>query len=140
MQIKDLTTDAEILAAYPVMKELRPKLASAQELLDKVRRQQAQGYVLTAALEGGVPVALAGWRELEMLHQGPHIYVDDLVTLEARRSQGHGQALLEHLAQKARAKGLSALTLDSGTQRTRAHRFYLRERFDITSFHFVRPL
>jgi len=32
------------------------------------------------------------------------------------------------------------LDLDSGTQRTDAHRFYLRERMSITSLHFTLPL
>jgi hypothetical protein len=30
--------------------------------------------------------------------------------------------------------------LDSGTRRTDAHRFYLRERMDITAFHFTKKL
>lgn len=140
MTIQDLISEAEIKAAFPVMVQLRPGLKDADDFLVRVRRQQAQGYHLTALMEQGKPVALAGWREMEFLFCGPHIYVDDLVTDEAARSRGHGKALLEHLAALGRSRGHSVLTLDSGTHRKDAHRFYLRERFDIASFHFSRAL
>lgn len=41
---------------------------------------------------------------------------------------------------RTRPCGCHELDLDSGTHRTGAHRFYLRERFDIVAFHFARPL
>lgn len=49
-----------------------------------------------------------------------------------------GPALLANLAQRAAAAGCRILDLDSGTQRADAHRFYMREGFVITSFHFAR--
>jgi hypothetical protein len=36
----------------------------------------------------------------------------------------------------ARSRGCNGMELDSGTHRTRAHRFYFREGFLITSFAF----
>ena len=48
MTIRDAATDEEILAAYPVMAELRPHLIR-DEFVERVRRQQASGYVLTTA-------------------------------------------------------------------------------------------
>ena len=68
------------------------------------------------------------------------MYVDDLVTDEANRSSGAGMALLGHLQELAVARECEKLVLDSGTQRTRAHAFYFREGFAISSFHFVKPL
>jgi GNAT superfamily N-acetyltransferase len=66
--------------------------------------------------------------------------VDDLITDEARRSSGVGRALLGYLEQKARAAGFDNLTLDSGTQRLQAHKFYFREGMAVTSFHFMKKL
>jgi GNAT superfamily N-acetyltransferase len=68
------------------------------------------------------------------------VYVDDLVTDEASRSLGHGSALLHWVEEFGRARGCTELHLDSGVQRTGAHRFYLRERMDIVFFHFKKAI
>ncbi len=62
------------------------------------------------------------------------------MTAAVERSTGVGHALVAHLETHARAAGCHELNLDSGTHRTGAHRFYLRERFDIVAFHFTRLL
>jgi GNAT superfamily N-acetyltransferase len=67
---------------------------------------------------------------------GRALYVDDLVTLESERSQGHGDALLDWLTEEARRRQCVVLHLDSGTHRHGAHRFYLRKRMHISSYHF----
>ncbi|KPC91164.1 GCN5 family acetyltransferase, partial [Streptomyces sp. NRRL F-6602] len=67
-------------------------------------------------------------------------YVDDLVTAEAARSTGAGRELVAYLEDRARELDCRVLDLDSGTQRTDAHRFYLRERFSISAFHFGKLL
>lgn len=64
----------------------------------------------------------------------------DLVTDSARRSRGHGKALLHSLIQRARDEGCRALDLDSGVQRFDAHRFYLANRMIISSHHFTLKL
>ena len=84
----------------------------------------------------GVPRAYAGWRVLEFLASGRHVYVDDLVTDATARSQGLGAALLDWLKAEARRLGCTRLQLDSGTQRKDAHAFYLREGLRIEGFHF----
>jgi GNAT superfamily N-acetyltransferase len=71
-------------------------------------------------------VALAGFRLLECLATGKTLYVDDLVTREDRRSKGHGEILMRWLEDRARTAGCQTFSLDSGTQRTGAHRFYFR--------------
>ena len=79
-----------------------------------------------------------GFRDCEMLHRNQSFYVDDLVTLPDVRSKGYGAILLDWLEARAKREGKGNIHLDSGTQRVHAHRFYLRQRFVITSFHFVK--
>ena len=62
------------------------------------------------------------------------------MTDERQRSRGVGRALMEHLQELAQAAGCEAATLDSGTQRTQAHKFYFREGMVVSSFHFRKPL
>jgi ribosomal protein S18 acetylase RimI-like enzyme len=120
-------SDAEVLACFPLMRQLRPHLASAEDFLARVRRQASEGYRLLVAWEDGTPVALGGYRIVEMLVRGRFLYVDDLVTTEAARGRGLGALVLRALAGEARAAGLPALVLDTAADNTSAHRFYERE-------------
>jgi GNAT superfamily N-acetyltransferase len=132
-----MESDSDISACFQLMAQLRTHLASPEDFVACVRRQQAQaGYRLAAVEADGRPVALAGFRIGEYLAWGKAMYVDDLVTHAEVRSQGHGGALLDWLIETARREGCEQLHLDSGVQRFDAHRFYLMKRMRITSHHF----
>lgn len=133
--VKIAQTDAEILALYPVMRELRTHLAEA-DFLPQVNRQAAHGYRLAYLEENGAVVAVAGFHIAEALAWGKYMYVCDLVTNLAARSSGHGKALLDFLKAHAREAGCAQLHLDSGVQRFSAHKFYLREGMIISCHHF----
>jgi GNAT superfamily N-acetyltransferase len=132
-------TDAEIAACHAVMRELRPHVAEG-DFVARVRRQERSGYRLAYLERAGRPRAAAGFRLGETLAWGRFLYVDDLVTLADERSRGHGAALLRWLEDLARAEGCAEFHLDSGVQRTDAHRFYRREGLDVTSYHFSRKV
>jgi len=139
MSIRIATTDAEIAACYPVMRELRPQLAEEQ-FLSRIRAQEKAGYRLAFVEESSAPVAVAGFRVEENLAWGRFLYVDDLVTLATHRSSGYGAALLSWLNEYASAHGCLQLHLDSGIQRRDAHRFYEREGMQMLYLHFARDI
>ncbi len=139
MSIRLAETDGEIAACFPVMQQLRLHL-NAETFVARVRSQERAGYRLAWVEAEGRPVAVAGFRILEMLATGRFLYVDDLVTLESTRSRGHGATLLRWLLQRAAAEDCVSLQLDSGVQRKDAHRFYEREGLRIVSYHFDRPI
>ena len=136
MNIRLAETDPDIARCFSVMVQLRPKLAEA-EFVARVRRNATEGYRL-AFLEDdhGFVRSVAGFRCMDRLHAGRVLYVDDLVTDEASRSHGYGDALFDWLVAHARTQRCALLTLDSGTHRVDAHRFYLRKRMKISCFHF----
>ena len=80
--------------------------------------------------------AVAGYRVVEMLYCGRILVVDDLVTDASVRARGHGKALLTWLKDEGKRQGCGQVHLDSRVQREDAHRFYFREGFAITCFHF----
>ncbi|MBF4135901.1 GNAT family N-acetyltransferase [Streptomyces albidoflavus] len=130
-----LTTDA-----LPVLTELRPHL-TPRLLEDVYATGHPQGLRFTALYDiAGRCVAVAGWRVIANTSAIRKLYVDDLVTAEAARSTGAGRELVAYLEDRARELDCRVLDLDSGTQRTDAHRFYLRERFSIRAFHFSKLL
>ena len=133
-------SDDEIRACFPVMAQLRPHLIDT-EFLARVRSMESESYQLAFLKDPtGVVRSVAGLRRMNMLFSGRTVYVDDLVTDTSARSQGYGDQLMDWLIAYARAQGFDEFSLDSGTQRVDAHRFYLRKRMKISCFHFSLPL
>ena len=119
--------------AEKVHRQLRPHLH--EDYMEKMWRV-LEGARMALAVEPDVVVGLAVYRWYENTFDGIKFYVDDLVTDETRRSMGVGHALIEHLEGVARNLGANGIMLDSGTQRTQAHKFYFREGFVIPAFNF----
>lgn len=144
MEIVDVTDAGGAVArpdwlarAEPVHRELRPFPEPYATVMERVF---AGGGRMRLVAVGGEVASVAVWRSYENTVAGRLLYVDDLVTASIHRSKGAGAAMLRSLEQTARELGCRTLELDSGTQRRRAHAFYLRERMEITSFHFVKVL
>ena len=134
------TTDDELRECYPVIVELRPHIDTVEKFIAQVHRQRELGFQLAYIRDETRVRAVAGYRIDEALAWGKFMYVYDLVTSALCRSHGYGKELLDWLADVARQHQCGQLHLDSGVQRFDAHRFYLRERMDITSHHFAKKL
>jgi len=135
--IKEMTTESEIKATFPVMKQLRTHLTEDKYVEMVQRQRELHNYHVVAVIEDEQIQAVAGYRISECLSFGHFLYVDDLITDERARSKNHGKQLMAWLVDEAKKHGCGQLHLDSGVQRHAAHRFYLRERMDITCYHFA---
>jgi len=124
--------------AETVHRQLRPQLMPNYQ--EQMLRVFANGGRMLVAVDDGEVLGLTVWRYLEKTFSRSELYIDDLVTDAGHRSAGVGKALLGWCEAKAHALGCTQLTLDSGTPRLKAHKFYFREGLQITSFHFVKPL
>jgi GNAT superfamily N-acetyltransferase len=123
--------------AEAVHRQLRPHLPA--DYAAKMTRVLNSARMALVA-DGETVLGLAVYRWHENTFDGMKFYIDDLVTDDARRSEGVGHALITHLAEVARKLGAGGLVLDSGTQRTQAHKFYFREGFVIPAFNFKKSL
>ncbi len=132
----ELLEREKLSRAFFVHRQLRPNLPEGSAYIDKMQRIFASGGRMLLAMAKDDVVGLGVYRVFEDTANGIKFYVDDLVTDESRRGRGIGRRLLAEFEDRARNAGASGITLDSGTQRTRAHRFYFREGFFITSFNF----
>jgi len=124
--------------AEPVHRQLRESLPA--DYAGRMAVVFANGARMSLAVQGEAVRGLAVWRVVENTYEGRRLYVDDLVTDAAQRSRGVGKFLIAQLEACAHVLGCNVLTLDSGTQRTAAHRFYFREGFVIPSFCFRKTL
>jgi len=118
-------------------RDFRPHIpGSYRDYMDAVL---ANGGEMAVAVVGDRVVGIAVFRLL-LSTFGRRLYVDDLVVDEAERSSGHGRLLLDWCADEGRRRGAHHLDLESGTHRTRAHRFYFREGMTIFGFSFRKTL
>jgi GNAT superfamily N-acetyltransferase len=123
-----------LVLAESVHRQLRPQLSP--DYIGKMQAVFASGGEMCIVIQDERVVGVAVFRCFQNTHAGHKFYVDDLVTDEASRSSGVGHALLVFLEKLARSRGCNSMELDSGTHRTRAHKFYFREGFVIQSFAF----
>jgi GNAT superfamily N-acetyltransferase len=106
----------------PTWDEERARLALAEAVVSP------QSSVLVAADGNALVGFCTAYLELNSVRFGQRCWVEDLAVHPDRRSQGIGVALLDAAKDWARGAGATHLELDSGLDRTDAHRFYERER------------
>jgi ribosomal protein S18 acetylase RimI-like enzyme len=133
-------SDADIVASFPVLHQLRPHLVDEAETLARVRRQQEEGYRLLVAMDGDRVVGAAGYRFQENLIRGRFVYVDDLIVHETIQRQGLGARLLDEVAGIAKEAGRDWFVLDTALSNTLGQRFYFRWGLLSTGLHFARRL
>ena len=126
--------DKLLASAEAVHRQLRPHLPADYGV--RMKEVFAGGAEMAVALVDGAVVGITVFRILEKTHSGRDLYCDDLVTDEKRRSSGVGRALMRYMEDICRERACDTFSLDSGTWRQQAHKFYFREGMTITSFHF----
>ncbi|HMF70156.1 MAG TPA: GNAT family N-acetyltransferase [Flavitalea sp.] len=124
---------------WDVIQLLRPHL-SYESYLEMATEMLSTGYQVAFVEVNGKPVSAIGYRHLQFLFNGKHIYVDDLSTLAEHRGKGYAGRLLDYVVEEAAGNGYNSVTLDSGFQRQVAHRLYLNKGFVISSFHFMKQI
>ncbi|KAG9401184.1 hypothetical protein AC1031_009938 [Aphanomyces cochlioides] len=129
-----------LIKAEAVHRELRPQLDEAY--LDQLTEIFDQGGELLLAIDNTseVVVGVSLFRVYRDTFNGRKLYVDDLVTAASERSKGIGHVLMAWLKEEGVRRRAVNLVLDSGCQRTNAHRFYFREGLVITCFNFKHEL
>lgn len=128
-------SDADLRSVSSVLLQLRPAFDKAS-LVAQIKAQMSLGYRVAFVETDGEVLCVAGFVVGLKLAWGKHLYVDDLVTAEGKRSRGAGATMIRWLKSHAKSLGCTQLHLDSGVQRFAAHRFYLREGFIISAHHF----
>lgn len=141
VQLREMTVEDDLLVCVPVMRVLRPHLeADDVAVVDRIRRQMAQGYRLLAIFDGTTVVALAGFRLQENLVFGRFLYVDDVVVDPDARRQGHAESLLDAVREIAVASGQDVLALDTALSNTGAQRVYHRCGYETVAYHLIQRL
>lgn len=134
MEIRRLTKDdlPSLLRLYRQLspEDEFPSAGSAQEIWQRIEAQESIIYL--GAVEAGEVVATCFLVIIPNLcHGGQNIcLVENVVTDEKCRRMGLGWKVIAEAVRIAREKGCYKVMLQSGSQRTGAHRFYEEIGFD----------
>jgi hypothetical protein len=120
--------------AERVHRQLRPEIPAP--FVESMGRVFDGGGRMMVAVYAGEIAGAAVFRVHENTSAGLRLYVDDLVVDEEARSRGIGRTMLNWLEGEAIRRGCTAVELDSGTHRDRAHRFYFCAGYSIRTFGF----
>ncbi|HEY4165661.1 MAG TPA: GNAT family N-acetyltransferase [Reyranella sp.] len=94
---------------------------------------------IAVAEQGGALLALA-YVTFAASAPVPFAIVEDLIVSPGARGRGVGKAMLDWIAEEARARGVRRLFLESGIDNERAHDFFEREGFRPTSVVMMKSL
>ena len=92
-EILECHTLEEATALYPVIRQLRRRLTIV-EFLDRFQKAKHGGYRLFYAKLSDSITGAIGFRTLDDLRWGHHLYIDDLIVDECIQGKGIGNALL----------------------------------------------
>lgn len=104
-------------ASIPTPAELQ-KLLDSPSVLILARAPNADGEIVGAATLG-----------VFRAPSGVHAHVEDVIVDEAKRGQGIGEALVNHLLQIAREMGLKGVSLTCNSRRVAANALYQKMGF-----------
>lgn len=121
--------------------QLRPAIQDLHAYMAMIKTIIEEGaQLLLVQDEQQQYAALALFRMHHNTYQGKLFFLDDLVVNEHTRASGVGSQVITHLETYARQQGCQYLSLDSGTFRTRAHKFYYMNNYIADCFHFAKKL
>lgn len=139
--IKELESTGDLLAAFPVMKQLRTHLDETAYLELVKEAKEKDSYRILALQAGNEIISVIGFKPMITLYYGRFVWVCDLVTDRNRRSGGSGQKLLDYVHGWAKENSYTSVALSSGLQREDAHRFYEEKmEYDRVSYVFRKVL
>ena len=134
MEIRRLT-EADVPSLMRLYRQLSPadefpSAEAAQEIWQRIEAQE--NIIYLGAVEAGEVVSTCFLVIIPNLCHGgqPLCLVENVVTDAAYRRQGLGRKVLAEAIRIAREKGCYKVMLQSGCQRTGAHRFYEEIGFD----------
>ena len=137
--IRELRLPDEAALLYPLIKQLNPDLLQA-EYSRRLDTMIPQGYRCVGAWKAKKLIGAMGLWSATRFWCGKYIEADNFVVDQSQRSQGIGALFSDWLEAEAKRLKCNVILADSFTKNHASHRFYLRERYDLMGFSFVKRL
>ncbi|EGY53526.1 GNAT family N-acetyltransferase [Neisseria shayeganii] len=136
-----MAAENQIREFFPIHQNFRPHFQTFDSYFEQMQRVIAdRARLLLVRDAGGLPVGLALYRMHHNTYQHKLFFLEDLVVAENRRGEQIGAQILRYCEDLARQHGCRHVSLDSGTFRTRAHKFYYVHGYVADCFHFSKAV
>jgi GNAT superfamily N-acetyltransferase len=140
LTMRKIADPEDFKLVYPIIKELRPNLEYADFLSLSEAAADRDDYQIVADFDGNSCIGAMGYRILFDFVHGKHLYIDDLVVTQSRRSEGVGERLLRYAEDKARELGCKGLRLCTGIDNEGGKKFYERHGWAARAFAYKKRL
>ncbi len=137
MQLKELTTIAEMASQFEIIKQLYPNI-SKEKYQSYLQEMIPHNYKQLAVFENDICVALTGFWTGTKLWSGKYIEIDNFIVHSDHRMKGLGKLMTDYIDNKAKELGCTMIVLDAFTGNFKAHRFYYNQGYAPKGFHFVK--
>ena len=139
MEIRELTTIAEMLEQFVTMQFLYPNMTinRYQSFLEDMI---PKSYKQVAVFENEVCVGLTGYWFGTKLWTGKYIEIDNFIVHPEHRQKGIGHIISKYIDDKAKALDCTCIVLDAFTGNFPAHKFYYNLGYVPRGFHFIKTI
>ena len=123
-------SDAEAIAELTAQLGYAVPVEEIAQRLRRVAGTEDHAVIVACAQDGTV----IGWMDIGIvfhLQSGTYCEIGGLVVAEQARNQGIGRELLAYAEKWGASKGMKKMLVRSNAKRADAHRFYLREQYEM---------
>lgn len=133
--------EAHLEELRPLMALLNPDLADGL-LLDRMRQIFTYPNYRCLGIQNGEGelIGMAGLWETTRLYSGKQWELDHVVIYPAHRRSGIGAWLEDEIRRLAAEADCQSLELNTYVRSPKAHKFYMRQGYDIIGFHMIKRL
>ncbi len=139
ISVREIVSESEMLGQYYLLNQLNNKL-SGPDYKRMLKDMLVHGYRMAGAYEDNKCIGLSGFWISTKLYCDKYVEMDNVVIDKDHRSKGVGKILCDWIQKEAKKLGCRTVILDAYAENRDAHRFYYREGFVITGFHFTKKL
>ncbi|MFO0109869.1 MAG: GNAT family N-acetyltransferase [Alphaproteobacteria bacterium] len=127
----------ELAQLYPLIHQLNPSMTRAV-FTRRLKAMRPLGYRAVAVFSGTQIIAVSGFWVRTRFWSGREFDIDNFIVDSAHRKKGIGELLYAWLEAQAKKEKAELIVLDSYVTSHWAHRFYLRQGFEITGYHLTK--
>jgi GNAT superfamily N-acetyltransferase len=138
VHIKELTSEPDMLANYPLLEQLYPGEVSYDRYQELLPEFLKQGYRQAGLFDGQRCIGFIGFHPAIHFTCGQYLYIDDLVIDAAYRAKGYSTWLLDWVEEEAKRLGYKTLLLDCFLDRKAPQAIYHKQGYSILAFHFIK--